>query len=210
MKTEKKKLFTAKSMGFTAISIALATVLSMIRIFRMPMGGSVTPFSMFFVTFPGFLFGPVMGFIGGLVYGLFQMISGGTFLSVPQVLCDYFFAFIVMGVSGFLRNRKYGLLTGYIAGVFGRFVFAVLSGVLFFAEYAEGSGHGAFIYSVLYNGGYIGAEALITCILLFIPPVRSALSKIRSFANEKGGIRKKDKEAVNSGETPEIKEKPED
>ncbi|MCQ2512828.1 MAG: energy-coupled thiamine transporter ThiT, partial [Lachnospiraceae bacterium] len=57
-----------------------------------------------------------------------------------------------------------------------------INGVVFFAEYAEGTGHGPFIYSVLYNGAYLGLEALITLIIISIPPVTKALNYVKKMA----------------------------
>lgn len=161
------------------MAIALATVTSYIKLFDLPMGGSVTLFSMLFITLIGYWYGPRAGIVTGVAYGILQFLLDPYFFSIPQILVDYPLAFGALGLSGFFRNRKYGLMTGYIAGVAGRYLFAILSGVIFFASYAPEEMN-PFIYSALYNGSYLGAEAVITLLILALPPVSKALAKIKT------------------------------
>lgn len=177
-----KSKFSVKMLVFSAVSIALALVLSYIKVIDLPMGGAVTLFSMFFVALVGYMFGPAQGIIAAVVYGVLQFAFNPYFVAVPQVLCDYVFAFGSLGLSGFFYQKKYGLQIGYIVGIFGRFVFSFLSGVIFFAEYAEGSGYSAVIYSILYNGSFIGLEGIITLVIMSIPPVTKAIQHVKKMA----------------------------
>jgi thiamine transporter len=104
-------------------------------------------------------------------------------LSLPQVLVDYVFAFGALGVSGFFSKRKNGLIIGYVAAVIGRFIFAVLSGVIFFGTYAP-EGMSPLAYSVAYNGSYLAAEAALTIVVLLIPAVRNGIARICLMARE--------------------------
>ena len=54
---------TIKQLAFCAMCLALATVLSEIKIFDMPTGGSITLLSMFVIALPGILFGLVPGIV---------------------------------------------------------------------------------------------------------------------------------------------------
>ena len=67
-------------------------------------------------------------------------------------------------------------------GVLGRYFFAFLSGMIFFGTYAADYNMAAPIYSLAYNGAYLGAEAVLTLILIGIPPVNKALAKIKVMA----------------------------
>ncbi len=178
---KKKQMFNARVLAFCAVAIALATVASMIKIWRMPMGGSITLLSMLFITLVGYWYGPVAGLITGVAYGLLQLILGPYIISLPQLLVDYPFAFGALGISGFFANSRHGLVTGYVAGIIGRFVFAVLSGVIFFGMYAP-ENMGPFVYSVAYNGSNIFAEGLVTVIILMIPAVRRAMRQVKDLA----------------------------
>ncbi len=176
------KKISVKTLVFSAVAIALATVTSFIKIIDLPSGGAVTLFSMLFIALIGYWFGPYVGLVSAVVYGILQFVINPYFLTFVQVLCDYVFAFGSLGLAGFFYKKKYGLQIGYIVGVFGRFVFSVISGIVFFADYAAGTGHGPFIYSVLYNGAYLGLEAIITLIIISIPPVTKALNYVKKMA----------------------------
>ncbi len=98
------------------------------------------------------------------------------------MITDYLLAFGALGLSGLFCNKKNGLIKGYIAGVLGRYFFAFLSGLIFFASYAEGTGMSAPVYSLAYNGAYLGLEALITLIVLAIPAVNKAFARVKEMA----------------------------
>ena len=161
------------------MGIALAMVTSYIKVWEMPMGGSVTLLSMLFICLIGYWFGPRYGLITGIAYGILQFVVDPYMVSLPQVLFDYPLAFGALGLSGFLSDKKYGLQTGYVAGVLGRFVFSTLSGVIFFASYAP-EGMNPWVYSSLYQGTYLGAEGIVTLIILSIPPVSKALASVKA------------------------------
>ncbi len=178
----KKKKVDAKQLAFAAAAIALAVVTSFIKIVHFPMGGSMTLFSMFFITLIGSWYGPGVGIMAGVAYGLLQLIIDPYIVSIPQLLIDYPFSFGALGISGFFAEKKHGLLTGYLAGITGRYFFAVLSGVVFFGMYASDWGMPPLLYSLVYNGIYIGAEGAMTVIVLLIPAVSKALLQIKSQA----------------------------
>ncbi|MFV0439722.1 MAG: energy-coupled thiamine transporter ThiT [Lachnospirales bacterium] len=166
-----------KQLVTTALLIALGTVLSFITLFSMPMGGSVTPFSMLPIILIGYLYGLKAGLLGGFVFGILGFIIKPYFYAPMQFVVDYVFAFSALGLSGLFSAKKSlpNLYIGYTVSVFGRLVFAVLSGVIFFAEYTP-EGMSAFGYSLTYNGLYLGAELAIT--FLILPIVYTMLKKV--------------------------------
>ncbi len=178
-----KAKMSVRQLTFSALCLALAFVWSNVKLFKLPMGGSVTCFSMFFVTFIGFLYGPRVSLASAFAYGILQMVVDPYIISVPQLLCDYILAFGALGISGFFYKQKNAMFTGYLAGIFGRFIFSVLSGVIFFADYAP-EGMSPLAYSAAYNGLYIGAEAVLTIVVLLIPAVRKTLIRIKNQAME--------------------------
>ena len=177
----KKKTVNAKQLAFAAGALALAIVTSYIKLFHLPMGGYVTLSSMFFVTLIGYWYGPTVGIMAGVAYGLLQMILDPYIISLPQMLIDYPFAFGALGLSGLFSEKKNGMIIGYIVSVFGRFVFAVLSGVIFFGMYAP-EGMSPLVYAIVYNGSYLATEAAITIILLCVPAVKKALATVKTQA----------------------------
>lgn len=177
-----KNKFSAKQMAFSAMAIALAMVTSMLKIVNMPMGGSVTLFSMLFIVLIGYWYGLGAGLTTAIAYGILQLIIDPYIISFPQMLIDYVFAFGALGLSGIFAKSKNGLLKGYLIGVLGRYVFAFLSGWIFFATYTPEFFNSAVIYSLAYNGAYIGLEALITFVLIALPPVNKALGYVKGIA----------------------------
>ena len=104
-----------------------------------------------------------------------------VFYSPLQLLIDYPLAFGALGLSGIFYEKKHGLLKGYIVGVLGRYIFAVISGVVFFGNYAP-EGTPALVYSLGYNATYIVPEAVATMIIISIPAVSKAMSYVKSKA----------------------------
>jgi len=177
-----KKRMQTKALVFSATAIALAMITSFLKLFEAPMGGSVTLFSMLFICCIGYWYGLKTGIMAGLAYGLLQLISDPYIISLPQMITDYPLAFGALGLSGLFRNQRYGLMKGYLAGVLGRYFFAFLSGLIFFGSYAEGSGMSAPVYSLAYNGSYLGCEAAVTLVVLAIPAVQKAFARVKEMA----------------------------
>ena len=177
----KKSRLTAKQLAFCAMSIALGTVLSNLKLFDLPYGGSITLLSMFVVCLPGYFFGLGAGLMTGVAYGVLQLLIDPYVLYPTQFVVDYLLAFGALGLSGIFANSKFGLIKGYIAGVLGRYVFSVISGWIFFGAYAW-EGWAPLPYSLAYNGSYIFSEAAITLIILSVPAVRSGMARIKAMA----------------------------
>jgi len=182
-----KQKLTVRQIVFSAIAIALAITIATYLKFKGPLwfnGGSITLFSMLLITMIGWWYGPVTGIIGALAYALLQFITGPYVLSPLQVLLDYPLAFGALGLSGFFHNRKNGLVKGYIAGVLGRLFFHCVSGVIFYTEYVGNpAGDIAAVWaSILYNMSYIIPEAVMTLIVISLPPMKKALNRIKQMA----------------------------
>ena len=170
-----------KTLVVSAMSIAVATVLSMIKIYDPPMGGSITLCSMLFVTIVGYLFGLRQGLVAGFTYGIIQLILGPYIIHPAQLILDYFLSFGALGLSGCVRNKKHGLIAGYWIGVTGRFVFSFLSGFIFFGSACKDYGlTSPIIYSILYNAAYLYGEAVLTTVILVIPAVQKAIGRIKT------------------------------
>lgn len=179
---KEKKRFGTRQLVFSAMAMALAMVTSMIKVVDMPMGGSVTLFSMLFICLIGYWYGPKGGLMAAVAYGVLQLIVDPYIISIPQMLTDYILAFGALGLSGIFSKAKHGLVKGYIAGVLGRFFFTFLSGMIFFGSYAASYNMTAPVYSFLYNGAYLGLEALLTLILAAIPAVSRGLAGVKRMA----------------------------
>lgn len=173
---------STKVLVFSAMAMALGTVTSMVKLVDMPMGGSVTLCSMLFVCLIGYLFGLRTGLLGAVAYGFLQLVIDPYIISIPQMLTDYIFAFGALGLSGVFSEKKNGLTKGYLLGALGRYFFSFLSGMIFFGTNAAVYNMSVPVYSLTYNGSYLGPEALITVIILQLPPVRQGLQRVKEMA----------------------------
>ena len=174
---------TTKQLTFCAISITLGTVLSNVKLFSFPFGGSVTLLSMLFICLPGYWFGSGAGLATGVAYGILQLMIKPEIVHPAQLPIDYILAFGALGLSGLFGSKKNALLKGYALAVAGRWIFASISGWVFWGQFAWEGWH-PIPYSFTYNGIYIFAEAAITLVILAIPQVKKAFEQVKKLALE--------------------------
>ena len=167
-----------KKLTLSSIMIALGAVLSMIKIWNMPWGGSITLLSMLPITLISVKFGVKRGLFVSFIYSLVQLFFGIVFdgllgwgltpaMLISCILLDYIFAFSVLGLAGLFKDKGLsGILGGSIIAIFLRFVFHVLSGVFVFASVGklwEGfETTNTLLYSLVYNGCYMLPELIFT------------------------------------------------
>ena len=185
-KKKTEKTWSAKQLAFCAMAMALAYATSYIKLIHMPYGGSVTLFSMLFITLTGYWFGSGVGLVTGFAYGILQFLQGPYILSFFQVCCDYLLAYMAMGLSGFFCNSKNGLLKGYLVAILARGAFHSLGGYLYWMDYMPDNFPKSLtaVYPIVYNYSYILAEGLITVIVLLLPPVKKAMANVKRIATQ--------------------------
>lgn len=171
LKKEENK-FDTRMMVYGGLCISLAFVLSYIRIFHWPQGGSITPASMLPLVIFASMFGVVPGIIAGIASGFLQLIQDPYIVHWAQVLFDYPLAFGAIGLAGMFKKN---IALGALVGGFGRMFFHFLSGVIFFGQYAP-EWMSPYLYSLMVNGILIGTETLI-CVLIAMVPQFKAMSK---------------------------------
>ena len=177
-----------KKITVCAMMVALSTVLAWISNmlpFKWLQGGSITLASMVPVILASIVTGPKWGMLSSVVYALLQMLMGGiaappvqNFLSYFLVIMlDYIIAFGVLGFSGFFFNlfkkKDFAIPTSAFLVTFMRFLCHLLSGIIIWGVYAP-EGQSVFIYSLVYNGGYMLPEIIITTVVtaLLIPVIK--------------------------------------
>ncbi|MDE7270375.1 MAG: energy-coupled thiamine transporter ThiT [Acetatifactor sp.] len=160
-----------------AVMVALATVLSFIRVFRLPWGGSVTLLSMLPIVLFSIRRGIGPGLTVSFVYSLIQFtqsIMDGLFgwgltpgMLLACIFLDYIGAFFVLGIAGIFRKKDLpGWICGISLAIVLRFVFHFLSGAIIWHSYGElwqgFSTENTYLYSFLYNGCYLLPELIFT------------------------------------------------
>lgn len=189
---------TVYRLVLSAIFVALASVLSLIKIVEMPLGGSVTLLSMLPIVMISIMFGPKWGFGSAFVYSIIQLIFGITMsgllgwgltpiMLVGCILFDYIIAYTVLGIAGIFRNKGYGgICGGIVLALVLRFVSHFISGYVIFKNLEQFELFGTLfenrpvLYSIAYNGLYMLPELILTLIaavILFRQPVIKKLAE---------------------------------
>ena len=156
-----------------AIAIALVAVLSQVRIYKLPQGGSITAGSMVPIFYVALRWGARWGVLAGVLAGVVNYLTDPFYVLPAQVLLDYPIAFGVLGLAGLFPRRP---VLGVIVGGAGRFIAHFVSGVVFFASYAP-HGMSPLIYSAIYNGSYMLVEVVISSVLTVL--VLRAMERVR-------------------------------
>ena len=173
-----KKRWDVQELVVGALCISLAFVLSFIKIWEMPMGGSITPASMLPIIVFSYIYGTKKGMLVALTYGCLQMLQDLYVVHWAQFILDYLLAFAVLSTAGLFKKH---LLPGILlAGVL-RFLCSYISGFIFFAEYAP-SGQSPLLYSLLYNGTYMLPDTLICITVTLIPGMRRSIEALKAKA----------------------------
>ena len=185
--TRQKQRWSIRMLANAALSIALAFILSYVRLYRMPMGGSVTLASMLPIFLFSYAYGVVPGLTAGIAYGVFQFIQGGYVLSPVQVALEYPLAFALLGLSGIAHGSDSAprFACAMALGAFGRFLCAFLAGVVFWGKPEEYAGS-VFLYSFVYNGAYMLPDTLICIVLGLVPQIRRLAKTMAAGERRKG------------------------
>lgn len=155
-----------------AMMIAIATVLSFVK-FQSPFwanGGSITAASMVPLLVFAYRWGGVRGIFVSAVYGIIQFIMGPYAAHPMSIILDYPLAFGAIGAMGFFATRyktpdDIQIFTGITIALGLRMLAHFLSGVIFFASYAQELNMNPFVYSIVYNATYMVPEIIISCVV---------------------------------------------
>ncbi len=156
-----------------AVMIALSAILSLIKVWTMPMGGSVTLLSMLPVCYFAVKNGTGWGLTCSFVYALVQIaLDIGGIMSwgltaqifIGTLIFDYILAYGVLGLSGVFGNKSLiKVAAGISLSVFIRLIFHFISGCIFFGTWENGT-WAVISYSAAYNGTYMLPELVFTVV----------------------------------------------
>ncbi len=182
-----------KKLTECAIMVALAAVLSMVKVYNLPLGGSVTLLSMLPICIISVRHGIRTGLFSAFTYACIQfafgMIFDGLlgwgmtpFIWFGCVVFDYLLAFSVLGFAGvFKKSGNMGIIAGVAMVLVLRFLSHLISGSIFFDIWCPEGWANPFIYSVCYNGSYMLPELVFTVAgtiaLIKLPQFKKILGK---------------------------------
>jgi thiamine transporter len=158
--------------------IAVGVVLSFIKLWTNPWGGSVTLLSMLPIVLISVMFKVPWGLFTALLFALLQIgvdISGmmawgmDVRMWIGAIVFDYLLAYTVIGLSGmFAKKGTAGICIGTAIAIALRFVSHFISGYIFFDVWMPETFSHPAVYSVIYNGTYMLPELIATVIAVFL------------------------------------------
>ena len=176
-----KQHLRVRSLTEGAMLVAAAQILSYVKLYEFPHGGSVTP-AMFPILLFALRWGLGKGLLAGFVFGLLQLIFDGAYAwGWQSMILDYLLAFTPLGLAGLFRGKDWGIFPGAVLGCGVRFLVHYVSGVTIYRINmpTEIPGFGMFddarIYSLVYNGSYMLPCTLIALAIgaaLYVPMKR--------------------------------------
>ena len=194
---------------WTAIFLAIATLLSIAKPVVLPDGGAVTYFSLLFLWLITFFFGPKHGLAVGVLFGFLKLwvtYATGEYVNFEPgaLVLEYPLACALFALGGFVREpvrdpyATYGrtrqfiarepfrLRVGYLVGVLAMGVCYVVSAVLFYPPDVEGF-IGNLLYCIMYDFSYLAIEAALTMLVLCIPPITRSIYYLKHVATTHRG-----------------------
>ena len=175
----KKFKLDTKTMIVVSLFAACSVILSKIKLIQYPQGGGIDLLSSLPILMIGILYGPITGMTCGLISGVLGLMGSAYIIHPAQFLLDYILPSMLLGVSGLFGSKnKKKIFIGCLLAVFLKSISQILSGCIYFAEYAW-EGWNPLAYSIVYNLSGTGLEGLLSTIVLTTIP----LSKIKKMAN---------------------------
>lgn len=153
-----------------AILVALAQVLSYLKLWELPNGGSITvemlPIFLYCVRWG---FGP--GMLASVAYSILQvLLSGAIGWGWQSVIGDYLLAYSVLGLAGLFARKKGGFFLGTIVGSAARFLVHYIVGATVWAssmppEFFGMTMTSPWFYSFLYNISYMAIDMVLILVI---------------------------------------------
>lgn len=181
-----------RTVTYAAVCVALSFALSYVRLFKMPMGGSITLASMLPLMLFAFMFGSRKGILVGAIYGILQAIQDPWIIHPAQFVLDYVIAFASIGLTGVIRelgafkgNLRAQFAVGAVIACAFRFLSHYFAGVFAFGMYGEvfAADYGipalanAYFYSFVYQCMYLIPELIIVTVAAMLALTSSAFRR---------------------------------
>ena len=164
------KRTSLRAMTEGAVLVAIAEILSFIKLWEMPWGGSVV-LAMVPIILYAVRWGLGQGLAAGFLFGVLQFtFDGGFAIGWQSIIGDYLLAFTALGLAGLVHGKKGGIFAGTVIGGLARFLVHYVVGATVWAEYMPESFfgmtmHTPWFYSLLYNLAYMLPNIAITLVV---------------------------------------------
>ena len=192
-----KQGFDVKRIAFAGICVAMSFTLAVLKVSPVQYGGSITFASFVPILIYAYVYGPIEGFLVGLIHGLLNFIEDPYILTPATFVLDYLLAFVGVGLMGFfgkMPKKERGVLPvvlGCVCAFSWRFLSHLGSGMIFFSmdsvwvTLPEWAMSNAFMYSLIYQCIYIPADALIATAVMITFAKTGVLDRLATIMKKK-------------------------
>jgi len=163
--------------------VIVSFCLSFFRV-ELPLHSIIHPFYLFPIIIIGYMYGTKYGIIAGTILGTLVYVQNPDSSTPAAIIFGCILPFSVLGLSGLLKSRKNGLITGFILSIALCFFVSVISDIVFVPSNADFFGYTPICYSLLHNTYSILIDGVISIAALFIPLVRNAVEKTKKVTLE--------------------------
>ncbi len=181
--------FDAKSLTYAGVLGGLSLALSYVKLFRAPMGGSITLAQVLPIMLYSYIFGTKKGVILGFAIGMLQAAQDPWLLHPAQFLLDYPIAYASFGLTGCfakvkkINNKCISFLLGGILACICRFLSHFMAGAFAFGSFAPENFNSVYIYSLVYTSSYVLPDTAISIVLGCILMMSKSFVKVLSGIN---------------------------
>lgn len=169
------KTFNVKTIATIGVVVALSMVLDYLKLYKLPNGGSITLGAMLPIILLAYLYGTRAAVIAGFIVGMLNLLIDPYIIHPIQLIMDYPLPCMALGLAGLFKRNKFA---GATIAIVLKFIIHVLSGVIFFAEYAGDMN--PTIYSIMYNGTFMLPNLIICLVILAFLPIDRIKKAIRA------------------------------
>lgn len=170
-------LYNLRGLKFNAIVIAriglvaaLTVTLYMIKLAPFPQGGGCSLLSVLPLMIYATIFGAKEAIMCGFIVGCLKIIVAPPYFPM-QLPLDYFTPMIALGFTPLFGRKKMLLGLGAVIACSVATFSSILSGIIFFGQYAPEGMH-VWVYSTVYNVSGFGVEALASIVVLLLLPIQ--------------------------------------
>lgn len=182
--TIRKVKLDAKSICIIGIITAMTLVLRTIKV-PLPTGSSIALLGVLPPMLLGLTYSWQYAVISGLISAMLSIIivPGYALVHPMQLFVEHIPALSILGFAGILGcEKKLKVVIASLGVIAINVTFHILSGVLFFGQYAP-EGMGEWVYSITYNLSGHGVEGIIAVVMLSIMPLKSIKKAIGGSKN---------------------------
>ena len=190
-----KQTSKVRKLTLSAVMLALGFVLSLVKLWQMPLGGEITLLSMLPICFVSIKYGLSWGLGTSFCFSLLMIVRDLALILgwglTPGMLAgcfilDYLLAYTFLGVAGLLRKKgPVGMVLGTVIACALRFVTHFIAGIVLWTNVEEFVAFGTswvnrpVLYSLCYNGAFMLPETIMTAagiaILAFVPVIKKLI-----------------------------------